>query len=366
MPEVVVVGAGIVGALSALELCERGVDVTLVEAAAPAAGASGGPGQRGVRANGRDPRELPLIRRAHELWAELGARLDADTGYARCGHLLVSETDGADLEAQAERQRRAGIPTEVLDASAVRALEPELAASVRAGAWCPGDGVADHTATTLAAVEAVTRLGGRLRLDTTVTGVETEPEVAVTLPAGERLYADACVLAVNQALPELLGDVPRALPVFAVLPQVLFVRPRDASPVRHLIGHTQRPLSLKTLPTGDVMVTGGRLGRLDRATGRKFLVDDEVRANLADAAATYPALAGAELVAAVVDRADSVSPDLVPIVDTVGDGPRCLFATGWSGHGWAIAPAVAEALARWLTSGTRPEELAPFAAGRFA
>jgi sarcosine oxidase subunit beta len=71
-------------------------------------------------------------------------------------------------------------------------------------------------------------------------------------------------------------------------------------------------------------------------------------------------------VSSVADRAESVTPDLVPIVDTLPQSRTTLFATGWSGHGWAIAPAVAEALALWLTTGTRPVELVPFTASRFA
>jgi sarcosine oxidase subunit beta len=45
---------------------------------------------------------------------------------------------------------------------------------------------------------------------------------------------------------------------------------------------------------------------------------------------------------------------------------NALFATGWSGHGWAIAPAVAELLATWVVDGSRPPLLAPFGVRRFA
>ena len=66
-----VVGGGVMGVATAWELARQGASVTLVEAAEIACGASGGFGQRGVRANGRDLRELPLMAMAYEIWVPL-------------------------------------------------------------------------------------------------------------------------------------------------------------------------------------------------------------------------------------------------------------------------------------------------------
>ena len=68
MTEFVIVGGGIYGCAVAWELAKRGADVLLLEAQSIASGASGGLGERGVRANGRDLRELPLMRLAYDIW----------------------------------------------------------------------------------------------------------------------------------------------------------------------------------------------------------------------------------------------------------------------------------------------------------
>ncbi|HXH11738.1 MAG TPA: FAD-dependent oxidoreductase [Alphaproteobacteria bacterium] len=60
----VIVGGRVYGAGVAWELAKRGAEVLLLEAQQIASGASGGLGQRGVRANGRDLRELALMRLA--------------------------------------------------------------------------------------------------------------------------------------------------------------------------------------------------------------------------------------------------------------------------------------------------------------
>ena len=62
MADYIIVGGGIYGCTVAWQLAKRGADVLLLEANTIASGASGGLGERGVRANGRDLRELPLMR----------------------------------------------------------------------------------------------------------------------------------------------------------------------------------------------------------------------------------------------------------------------------------------------------------------
>jgi sarcosine oxidase subunit beta len=42
-----------------------------------------------------------------------------------------------------------------------------------------------------------------------------------------------------------------------------------------------------------------------------------------------------------------------------------VVAAGWSGTGWAPAPAYIELIAAWLADGRRPELLDPFAIARF-
>ena len=54
MAENLVIGGGVFGTGVALEIAKSGRGVRLLEKQKIASGASGGPGRRGVRANGRD------------------------------------------------------------------------------------------------------------------------------------------------------------------------------------------------------------------------------------------------------------------------------------------------------------------------
>ena len=71
MPDIVVVGGGIIGAACAFELAERGASVTLLEKDELAAGASGR--NLGYLDTSKDPVLAPLARRSLERYAEISA-----------------------------------------------------------------------------------------------------------------------------------------------------------------------------------------------------------------------------------------------------------------------------------------------------
>lgn len=350
---VAVVGAGIIGTATAWHVARRGHRVVVVDASSVASGASGGLGERGVRANCRDEAELSLARRAHEIWPTLDKELGSHTGFRRVGHLQLIESDTGRAEEVVQRQRSRGIECDIKRGDALHALEPELDRRVVAAIHCPVDGVADHTATMRAFANAARRAGAEIR----------EQCEAQLLLHGDHLElrevnADFVLIAANAGTRSLLKQIGVRLPTANVYPQVLITARLERVVVRHLTGHMSRPLAVKTLPDRSVMITGGRLGR-DGVVDR-----DEVDANAEDAAAVFPALRGVPIDNAVCDRPESVTHDLLPVVDRVPGAANGIVAAGWSGHGWAIAPAVAELLADWIEDGSKPREFGPFTLSR--
>ena len=372
----VIIGGGVHGCAIAWRLADAGEDVLLLESGEIASGASGGFGRRGVRANRRDPRELPLMRAAYRLWPDLDERLGAATGYERTGGLFLIEqtttgTRGGLVAARthAEVQKRFGIPTEVLGHERLRELEPALAPAVRGALHCPLDGSADHTATTRAFAEAARKRGATLLEGRAVTSLERSGDrvTAVRTALGERFeVGTAAVLVNNTGAGDLLRqDLEVDLPLWRILPQALRVIPADGPPMSHLIGHDHRPLSIKALPDGSVMVSGGWRGRWNDELGHGETLEENVLGNLRTAAEVYPELAGAALDLADAGSPESCSADGIPIIDRVPGTSNTWVGTGWTGHGFAIAPAVAESLSSWLRTGTRPDDLAPFSLARF-
>lgn len=367
----VIIGGGVYGAGVAWELAKRGAEVVVLEAGEIASGASGGLGKRGVRANGRDVRELPLMRVAYELWPDLHEQIGAPTGYERAEnlHLIERERDMAGAAAQVWMQAQQGIPTTLLNTEAVREMEPSLSPRIQGALYCPNDGVADHTATTCGLGQAAQRHGALIREHTRVMGLERSGEriAAVLTTEEERIEVGRAVLILaNTFVTEVLHtQFGITLPVWTVWPQIVLTEPVVPMPVHYLIGHASRLLAMKSTADGRVMISGGWRGLLNPDTGRGEPQPDQVAGNVAEAVAVYPILEGVRVAEAKTDRPESTSIDGIPIIDRIPGLSNAVFATGWSGHGWAIAPAVIQLLADWVYANDESPLLRPFRYRRF-
>jgi sarcosine oxidase subunit beta len=374
LAEFVVIGGGIVGSAVAWGLARRGGDVVLVERDHVASGASGGPGWRGVRGNGRDIRELPLAARAYELWPALDELLGFPTRYRRIGSLQLGEEETAgltggrvSLEARQWSQESAGIPTSILSVDELAERQPGLGPDIRWALYCPLDGVADHGATTRAFAEAAIREGADIR--------EGEEAVRIRADGGGRMVvetqrgpvtAQRAVFVLNnwRARSLLKDSFGMDLPIWRIFPQMNFVRQPDGVLLPYLIGHESRPLSIKSVAGLGVMLSGGRTGAWDEGTDNSMARVETFEANLADAAAVLPGLQNSAFLFSDTSRSESCCVDGIPIVDRLPADGTVFVGTGWTGHGFAIAPVVAECLVEWALSDKRPAALAPFSLDR--
>lgn len=299
--EFIIVGAGGYGSAVAYRLATAGRSVLVLEKDEPAAQASGGAGKRGVRANRRDVRELPLAREAYELWPTLSDELGADTGYERIGGVVLIENTLTGMagglnaaKAIAAAQAASGIPTEVWDQDTVRDRVPGVSDAVVAALHCPLDGVAAQAATTRAYLDAAVRAGAVVRTGVTVSEAHSEDADragSVTTADGERITASAgVVLAANAGVP---GIVERSfgltLPVWSVFPQVVWLSSDKPLDLPFLTGHDSRVLSIKTDGPETIMLSGGYQGQPD-ADGNPRLSDAEVEANIAQLRAVFSTL----------------------------------------------------------------------------
>ena len=374
MADYIIVGGGIYGCTVAWQLAKRGADVLLLEANTIASGASGGLGERGVRANGRDLRELPLMHLAYDIWISLHADIGGFTGYRRLGHLdlIEREEDLARAPAQVWLQNQQGIESHLLDAAQLRELEPNLSESVIAAIYCPKDGVADHTASTRSMANAARAQGAAIQEHVRVTGLSRLGQRVVSLNAdiqGEptEIPVGKQVMLLSNA--HVAGFVESQLglqlPIWRMLPQVMALRADMPPPMTHLIGHAHRTLAIKPLPDGRVMISGGWRGRWNATSGQGEPIAEQVEGNRLEAVAVYPALADLSVDEVTTDRAEMVSIDGIPIIDNLPGAANMLVGVGWSGHGWAISPAVGKLMADWVVSGERPDVLGAFAINRF-
>lgn len=369
MVDYVIIGGGVYGTAVAWELAQRGASVHLIEARRIGAGASSGTGRRGVRANGRDVRELPLMKYAHELWPSLHELLGVAQLFECTGHLQLIERDEdlARAEARVWLQNLHGTSSRLWSAGEVGELEPNVSDAVKGAIYCPADGVADHTATTNAYAAAARSAGAYLQEGVAAESLEVDAGrvTAVMTSAGERIpVARAALVLANSAVSAFIGDRV-TLPVWNMALQVLVSEPVEQLPSQRLIGHAHRSLAIKAELGNRVMISGGHTGTWDAVRHTGEALQSAIEANVADAVAVYPMLADLRIETANVSHLEAYSIDLVPVIDRLPAVANAYFATGWTGHGWAIAPAVSKLLAQWALDEQRPELLTAFSYDRF-
>ncbi|MEV2212415.1 FAD-dependent oxidoreductase [Streptomyces sp. NPDC050997] len=357
-PDVIVIGAGILGASTAFHLAERGYHVVVLERGAPNREGSGTTaGNLHIQAiHTRRPgqempvdsaRLLPLQRRASDHWAQIEERLDADVELRRSGGFMVAETAAQEeeLREKHEWERRAGIPTEVLTGDEVRKQLPLLSESVRAASWCPLDGYANPLLITPAYLTAARRLGTQLHAFTPVTGIQRVGDDYKVL-SGDRSWTAPVV--VNVAGPwitevsALAGIHVRMSPVAIQMHVTVRVPPV----MHHLIQHIGEGMSVKQVSAGNLLIGGGwPAAGLDMA-GRSTVSPASMAGNLAQAGRILPFLGGLRLLRMWAGPL-AATPDEMPVIGEVSGHPGFFVAGGT--YAFTLAPVWGDTLCRQIT-----------------
>jgi sarcosine oxidase subunit beta len=368
---IVIVGGGLMGLSAAFHLrrARPDVGVTVLERAQVGAAASGA-SAAGVRAMGRDPAERALALAALARWPDLSRELEAETGYRRGGGLRVALDDTAWRAAPAwvAEQRADGVPVELVDAAAARRLAPGITPAYRGGVYSAIDGQAEAMTTVSAFAAAARRLGARI--EDGVGAVEIVAEqgraVAVTRTDGARLRGDAVIVAAGAWTAPLLAPLDVRIPLETRALQMLLTTPAPPA-LEPVVGAFARKLSLKQLADGAYLIGGGWPAEIPDQPGNVWtLRDDSVQGSLAVAREVHPPTASCAL-----DRGwaglEAFTPDELPVLGPVPGVEGLLVAAGFSGHGFALAPAIGDILAR-LTLGldARPELWRGLRVERFA
>jgi glycine oxidase len=318
-PTIIVIGAGVAGLSSALELAERGLAVEVVER-----GHALGEGACSWMAGGM---LAPWCERAttEPEVAECGAPsiawwAERFPETVRRGSLVVAQPrDLPDLTRFAQRTER----FDWLDAYDIAALEPDLAGRFRRALFFPGEAHLEPRRALAALAKRLQDRGVAIRF-----GVELTPQ-----DARADIVVDCRGLAARDALPDLRG----------VRGEMVVVRSPDVSlqrPVRML--HPRIPLYIVPRGNGLFMI-----GATMIESERRGPVSVRSAVELLNAAyALHPAFGEAEIVELGADLRPAF-PDNLPDVRRSG---HVLHANGLFRHGFLLAPALARRIAEAVLS----------------
>ena len=414
--EVVVIGGGVIGTMTALHLARRGVSVVLAEKGR-IAGEQSSRNWGWVRQQGRDPAELPIMIDANRQWRALSDEAD-DLGLKRTGILYLAHTPAemAAYEDWLVHARAHQLDSRLLTRTQALDLLPGAQGRWVGALWTASDLRAEpwRAVPTLArravAAGAVLREGLAVRcLDVEagrVTGVITEAgrisasSVVLAGGAWSSLFLRAHGVSIPQlsvratvCATEPLAEVfaggagdegiawrRRVDGGYTLAPggfHELFVGP-DA--VRHMrafwpqlkaepFGTRFYPAAPRGYPdawntprtwTGDAVSPFERMRVLNPRPNRQ-----KVEWLTHRFAEIYPALGEVRVAKAWAGMIDTM-PDIVPIVDRVPGLDGLTLATGMSGHGFGIGPGFGRIVADLATGRTPAEDLSRFRFARFS
>ncbi len=386
MPDVLIVGGGIIGAACAQELSRLGASVTLLERAELAAGASGR--NQGLFSMPRDPLLAPMARASLTTYLEVLDDSPMDVPFDRepRGRLVVaavaSELDAATRE-ETEVAQSLGIRVERLGGTRVNELEPELAPELTEG-WLVEDGRRlDPTAMTLALADLARWRGATVRhhLGARRLLVRGGAVRGVVTDDGP-VEADTTVVAAgpwSAGLVRLLGIRVPVTPVRGWLVQFAPDGPLISRIVAGVgesdLPDSIAPITARDLMSGEVLATVGPLllqapdGTLIAGSSREPALSSEPEDRTVPAAIVrgavglVPALAEAEVLATWWG-VRPMTPDERPLVGTVA--PGLVLATGHGSWGVILGAGTGALVASIVLGGPPPFDPAPFNPLRFA
>ncbi len=345
--DVVVVGAGIVGASVAYHLARAGADVVLLDKALPASGASGVSFAWIGRGTDTAPPEQALLRRSvledyRRLGRELAGVRVRWTGSLSWGHDEPTITDADPHDRQ------------LIDALQVR-LEPHLQTVPARAALRAGDGAVDPVAVTEALVGGARAHGATVHTGVAAHGLPVRDRrvLGVQTSAGF-LPARTVVLASGADAPLLCAPLAFTLPV-APSPALLMRFNAPPGVVRTLVANDQ--LEVREAADGHLLVASDHDGQtsqqeLDRA-GHQML--DQLKSSFSGAEDT-------ELVSVRVGIRPMPA-DGSPVIGPIPTAAGGYLAVTHSGV--TLAPTVGRLVAREIVDGVQAEELQPLRPSRF-
>ncbi|MGW0905651.1 NAD(P)/FAD-dependent oxidoreductase [Streptomyces sp. NPDC002853] len=377
--DVVVVGAGMVGAACALYAARAGLSVVLVDRG-PVAGGTTGSGEGNILVSDKEPGpELELALLSGRLWTELAAEpgVGASIEFEAKGGVVVasSDQDIAALREFAAGQRQAGVEARALEPDELYDLEPHLAPGTAGGVHYPQDAQVMPSLAAAQLVRLARRSGAELRTGWAVTAVlrTAGGEVrGVRTDRGE-IHAPYVVNAAGTWGGELAALAGVALPV---LPRRGFVLVTEPLPrmVRHKVyaadyvaDVASGSAALQTSP----VVEGTAAGPILIGASRERVGFDRsfslpvMRALAAGATRLFPFLADIRAMRAYVGFRPYL-PDHLPAIGPDARVPGLIHACGHEGAGIGLAAGTGHLIAQMLRGATPDLDLTPFLPDRFA
>ncbi|MEE3373340.1 MAG: FAD-binding oxidoreductase [Planctomycetota bacterium] len=363
--DIVIVGAGVHGCGLAFHLTAAGAgSVAVLEKGCVASGPTGQSGAM-IRPLFDQRLYVELVIASTRMFEQWDQIVGGDAGFVQQGFLRITNSlDTTAIGGDLEITRTFGEPVEILDPSQMTELVPMACfRDDEIGILFPRGGYADPYQTTVDLAAAAVRQGAEILEETEVTGLRTKSGRITGVMTGTGEIATSVV--VNCAGPwsgRIAQMAGVSLPIEPqAAPTCLFRRPREMLTVGPVLSDGVHQVYLRAM--GDTVYRAAHFGRAEQTLDPDeydrsvpWAQQQMLREGVAqryDAMRRAPCLGG---FTAVYD----MSPDGHPLVGAVDAVEGFWSDCGWSGNGFAPAPAATRSLAARILGQQSEVSLAPF------
>jgi glycine oxidase len=366
IPDVLVIGGGVVGCALSRELASRGLEVTVIERGQPGEEASwAAAGLLSPQSDAREPGPFfDLLIESRSLYPEWTRELEDETklpvGYRRIGILrcAFSEAEREQMSSRFLWQRRAGFALAELAAEEIGAsFQGRIAREVVGGVFFPEDGVVHNRLLTRALALSAERRGVRLLPGTAALGFHVVGGICRGVETAAGSIEAGCVVDAAGAWAGFDPALPAPVPVEPVRGQIVALRvPGQVLP------SVVESDDVYLVPRPDGTTLAG--ATVEHVGFQKEVTAGAVHALTGAAIRLVPELARARFVEAWSGLRPG-TPDGLPLLGRTASVKGLLFATGHYRNGVLLAPVTARIVAD-LVMETETRDVTPFSPDRFA
>lgn len=360
--DVAIIGGGVIGCSIAYHLAQLGVTRGVVfERKHVASGATGiCPG--GIRQQFESSAECRLARRSMRFFEHVNDLLEPEFPFVleRSGYLFLAESEALLLRFRQNvaMQNQLGIPSRVVTPAEIADIVPCLTRDgIAGGAFCADDAfLEDCHGVTHSLLQRARDKGFQLKLEEAASLRREGREWRIETPAGAWLTKQV-VLAAGIDSASIATHVGVHLPVEVERRRLLYTERCEGDFMHPLVVALERGFAGKQLRNGVFYV--GWLGETPESDDLTF-----TEQALTIGATLLPLMASLPVRRVITGYYDS-TPDHRPILGSVSGRDGLYLATGFSGHGFMLAPAVGELMASSIAGSANDPLLQEFSLQRF-